>query len=153
MRIRVYTCTLNKSAGPDNLTTEHLCYGGNIVVTWLTEILNSIIELEQIPSPLKSGITIIPVYKGGGRDPLDVNSYRGITLNSVLGLYYIWQSNLLSTSMIEERILKARKAFFQFGSISAFQGNLSPVSISSVINPRRDVGFLTSRVAGNGVSC
>ena len=48
---------LNKSTGPDNLTTEHLRYGGNIVVTWLTEILNSIIELEQIPSPLKSGIT------------------------------------------------------------------------------------------------
>ena len=25
-----------------------------------------------------------PIYKGGGKDPLDVNSYRGITLNSVI---------------------------------------------------------------------
>ena len=38
-------------------------------------------ELEQIPAALKLGITV-PVYKGGGKDPLDVNSYRGITLNS-----------------------------------------------------------------------
>ena len=32
---------------------------------------------------LKQGITI-PIYKGGGKDPLDVNSYRGITLNLVI---------------------------------------------------------------------
>ena len=74
---------LRKASGPDGLTTEHLRYGGPAVVHWLTEISNSIIELEQIPPLLKQGITI-PVYKGGGRDPLDVNSYRGITLNSAL---------------------------------------------------------------------
>ena len=27
---------------------------------------------------------VIPVYKGGGKDPLDTNSYRGITLTSVI---------------------------------------------------------------------
>ena len=74
---------LRKASGPDDLTTEHLCYGGSAIILWLTEILNSIVELEQIPSSLKQGITI-PVYKGGGKDPLDVNSYRGITLNSVI---------------------------------------------------------------------
>ena len=50
---------------------------------WLTGILNLIIELELIPLSLKQGITI-PVFKGGGKDPLNVNSYRGITLNSVI---------------------------------------------------------------------
>ena len=40
--------------------------------------MNLIIELELIPPSLKQGITI----KGGGKDPLNVNSYRGITLNS-----------------------------------------------------------------------
>ena len=40
------------------------------IVMWLTKILNSIIELEQIPPSLKSGITI-PVYKGGGKDPCE----------------------------------------------------------------------------------
>ena len=74
---------LKKSAGPDNLTAEHLKFGGQAIITWLTEILNSIVDVEQIPSCLKLGITI-PVYKGGGKDPLNTNSYRGITLNSVI---------------------------------------------------------------------
>lgn len=69
-----------KASEQDDLTTEHLCYGGSTVILWLIEILNSIVELERIPSSLKS----IPVYKGRGKDPLDVNSYRGITLNSVI---------------------------------------------------------------------
>ena len=29
-------------------------------------------------------VIITPVYKGGGKDPLDTNSYRGVTLTSVL---------------------------------------------------------------------
>ena len=74
---------LKKSAGPDNITAEHLKFGGQAIITWLTEILKSIVDVEQIPSCLKLGITI-PVYKGGGKDPLNTNSYRGITLNSVI---------------------------------------------------------------------
>ena len=74
---------LRKSAGPDDLVAEHLHYGGRSVIIWLTEILNSILDVEEIPCSLKTGLTI-PVYKGGGKDPCDVNSYRGITLNSVL---------------------------------------------------------------------
>ena len=47
------------------------------------KVLNCIIEFEQIPAALKQAI-IIPVYKGGGKDPLSVNSYRCITLNSAI---------------------------------------------------------------------
>ena len=53
-----------------------------VLFTWLLKTLNSIIELEAIPSTLKCG-SIIPIYKGGGKDPLDQNSYRGITVASV----------------------------------------------------------------------
>ena len=74
---------LKKSAGPDNLTAEHLKFGGQSIIIWLTEIFNSVVDVEQIRTCLKLGITI-PVYKGGGNDPLNVNSYRGITLNSVI---------------------------------------------------------------------
>ena len=74
---------VNKSAGPDNLMAEHVKYGGKLIITWLTEILNATVDAEQIPSCLKRGITV-PVYKGGGKDPLNVNSYRGITTNSVI---------------------------------------------------------------------
>ena len=27
----------------------------------------------------------MPVYKGGGKDPMDVNSYRGVALTTVVG--------------------------------------------------------------------
>ena len=39
------------------------------------KIGNYIIDSEHVPDPFKFGI-IIPVYKRGGKDPLDTNSYR-----------------------------------------------------------------------------
>ena len=72
-----------KSAGPDDLMAEHLKYGGQSIIMWLTGILNSIIDVEQVPACFKPGVSI-PIYKGGGKDPLNVNSYRGTTLNSFL---------------------------------------------------------------------
>ena len=50
---------------------------------WDCTILNAIIRLEVILDALKVG-SIVPIYKGGGKDPLDVHSYRGITLTSVV---------------------------------------------------------------------
>ena len=73
----------SRSAGHDMLQAEHLKYGGPILRRWIEQICNSIADLESVPDSLKTGI-IIPVYIGGGKDPLDTNSYRGITLTSVL---------------------------------------------------------------------
>ena len=51
---------------------------------WLLGVFNSIVEMEEIPPMLKSGL-LSPVYKGGGRDPFLTTNYRGgITVNSVL---------------------------------------------------------------------
>ena len=44
-----------------------------------------------------------------------------------------WTHNLTSTKSIAENICKARKAFFSFGSIGVFHGNLNPLSSNSVI--------------------
>ena len=74
---------MRKAAGPDGLLTEHLKFGEQAVLTWLLKILNDVIELEVIPDMLKCG-SIISVYKRGGKDPLDKNSYRGITVVSIL---------------------------------------------------------------------
>ena len=41
------------------------------------------VTLEYIPPSLCHGL-IIPVYKGKGRDPFNSNSYRGITLTSII---------------------------------------------------------------------
>ena len=72
-----------KAVGPDGLQGERLKFGGNAVVVRLNGMLNAITELEVVPEVLKTGI-IVPVYKGGGKDPLKMNSYWGVTLTSVI---------------------------------------------------------------------
>ena len=71
-----------KSCGPDGLSAEHLKWGGDSLHLWLLGIVNSIIDFEEIPSLFKLG-SICPIYKGGGKDPLLINNYRGITVNSM----------------------------------------------------------------------
>ena len=58
-----------KSAGHDMLQAEHLKYGGPALRVWIQQICNYIIDSEHVPDPSKVGI-IVPVYKGGGKDPL-----------------------------------------------------------------------------------
>ena len=36
-----------------------------------------------MPTILKRGV-VVPVYNGGGKDPMKVDSYRGITLTSMI---------------------------------------------------------------------
>ena len=72
-----------KAPGPDGLLAEHIKAGGEAVVIWLMNILNAIVELESVPAVLKRGV-VVPVYKGGGKDPMKVDSYRGITLTSMI---------------------------------------------------------------------
>lgn len=54
-----------------------------MVRVWLTGVLNFVVDIEQVPACLNQGITN-PIHHGGGKDSLDVKSYRGITLNSVI---------------------------------------------------------------------
>ena len=72
-----------KAAGHDLLQPEHLKYGGEVIRIWVQQISNAIVELESVPDALRMGI-VTPIYKGSGKDPLDTNSYRGITLTPVL---------------------------------------------------------------------
>ena len=72
-----------KAAGPDGLMVEHLKAGGEGMVIWLLNVLNAVVELEAVPDILKRGV-VVPVYKGGGKDPLRVDSYRGVTLSSIV---------------------------------------------------------------------
>ena len=49
----------------------------------MKKIINRIITLEEVPRCIKEGV-VVPVYKRQGKDPLQINSFRGITLSSVL---------------------------------------------------------------------
>ena len=70
-----------KAADSDSILAEYLIGGGNAVVLWLKEVLNAM--MEKIPEVLKCGIVIL-IYKVGGKDPLNTNTYRGVTLTSVI---------------------------------------------------------------------
>lgn len=72
-----------KAPGPDGLMAEHLKAGAEAVVIWLMRILSATVELEVIPDVLKRG-GIVPVYKEGGKDSLKTDSYRGITLTTMI---------------------------------------------------------------------
>ena len=73
-----------KGGGSDRLQPEHLKYGGHSIVLWLQYIFNetSQSDIEDLPPCLNLGIVVL-VFKGRGRNPLDPNNYRGITLTSV----------------------------------------------------------------------
>ena len=45
------------------------------MVIWLTKILNAVVKLETIPDVLKKNV-IVPVYKGGGKDPMRTEESR-----------------------------------------------------------------------------
>ena len=93
-----------KAPDPDNLMAEHLLEAGEAVVKWLTNIFNAIVSLEAIPDSLKCGKTV-PVYKGGGRDPLQPDSCRGITLSSVVSkVLEMLLLNRLETVFVEADI-------------------------------------------------
>ena len=72
-----------KAAGLDGVVAEHLKEGGHMVIRWLTRIFKAIVDLEAIPASLKTGL-VVPIYKRGGRNPALTDSYRGITLTSVV---------------------------------------------------------------------
>ena len=51
-------------------------------------------------------------------------------------LGYWWRGGLKASRSVEENIRKAHKSFFHYGSLGAFQGDLSPLSTKSIIETR-----------------
>ena len=49
-------------------------------------------------------------------------------------LGFWWKRDLLATRSVGENIKKARRAFFHYGSIGAFQDDLSPLSSRSILD-------------------
>ena len=61
-----------------------------------------------------------------------INGLPVVSTAKCLG--YWWGRDLFAPKLIEENIKKARNAFFSYGSIGAFQGDLNPLSSKSIIN-------------------
>ena len=106
-------CKKKRSPGPDGVTVEHILYGGELLKTWILQVFNAIVTLEAVPACFKSAI-ITPIYKGNGKDPLDPNSYRGISLSPVL-------SKLLELVFLE----RLRPIFDEYGTPHLISNSLS----------------------------
>ncbi len=71
-----------KSADVYGLTAEHLLYGGTSLLHYITDIIQAIFDVGEIPDMLKRGI-LSPVYKNKGSQK-EATNYRGITVTPVL---------------------------------------------------------------------
>jgi len=109
-----------KAPGPDRLLAEHLKWEG--ILCWCgcrVYVLNFIAESEAVSSVLKAGKAgiVMPVYKGGWKDPLKVDSFRGVTLMSTLakGLEFL---------IVEQLQLLLLEAGLPHINQSAYQGGI-----------------------------
>ena len=80
----IKTMKNNKAADMSGLTAEHLKYGGDVLADCLTSTVNDILRTGNIPENFKQGV-ITPVYKKQGKPMNDPNSYRRITISTVIG--------------------------------------------------------------------
>ena len=89
-----------KSAGIDKVIAELLKSLNDRVLLVSVKILNKIFETGEFPEEWAMGI-IVPIFKGGERD--DLNNYRGITLLSTVGKFFV--------GILNERLNKFAEKF------------------------------------------
>jgi hypothetical protein len=67
------------SPGSDQIPAELLQAGGEILLSVIHKLINSVWNKEELPDQWKESVTV-PVHKKG--DKTDCNNYRGISLLS-----------------------------------------------------------------------
>ena len=72
-----------KATGTDGVPGEVLKYGGVELLKWLHRLLGKVWDSERVPQDWKDAI-VVSIYKNKGPRN-DCNSYRGISLLSVVG--------------------------------------------------------------------
>lgn len=113
----------NKAADEYGITAEHIKYAKEALIPALNTLLNAIVEHEYVPDHFKGGI-IHPILKRG-KDKSQYQSYRGITVSSVLGkVLEIVIRNRIQT------LLPSQQSDLQFG----FTTGLSPTMAALVIS-------------------
>ncbi len=76
-----------KASSFDNVTYEHLKYGGNDWSMCLEKLFNELLKQERVPDSFKDGL-IITLHKGHGKSLLNPNSYISISLAPVISKLY-----------------------------------------------------------------
>lgn len=71
-----------KSGAVDQLTAEHLLYGGDTTVDYLTALINNILYTTHVPDIIKKGL-LTPIHKKD-KDPAIPSNDRGTTVISII---------------------------------------------------------------------
>jgi len=119
----------NKSASLDNITYEHLKYGGQTLTECLVKLFNTILTHGQVPDGFKHGL-IVTLHKGKEKHPTDPNSYRTISLISVVAKLF----EKLLMKRIENTSAWSRLNKLQYG----FQKNKNCKMVSYLLQEARD---------------
>lgn len=77
------SCKKGKASGNDDICYENVIYGGSLLIKVITQLFNYMITYSYTPSEMKNGV-IVTLYKGGNKKKTDPNSYRAISLCSVI---------------------------------------------------------------------
>jgi hypothetical protein len=83
-----------KSPGSDQIPAELIQAGGEILLSEIHKLINSVWNKEELPDQWKESI-IVPIHKKG--DKTDCNNYRGISL---LSTSYKIVSNILLSRLV-----------------------------------------------------
>jgi len=74
---------LNKSPGFDNVSTEHLLYGGDELCVHLCLLFNTMLQHCYVPDRFGNGL-VVPLLKNKHGDQSRSDMYRGITLSPTI---------------------------------------------------------------------
>ena len=95
----IKTLPRKKATGPDSLFMEHFIYAPPSVFLILANLFNAILQFHHVPSSFCTSL-IIPLFKGGNKDPTDPASYRGISLSSNLSKIFERLLQVLQTKLL-----------------------------------------------------
>ena len=105
IRKGIKTLNKGKAAGFDNVTAEHIIYGGGCIENCLLLLYNMVRELEYIPKCFRLGVQV-PLFKGKDLSNLLTDNYRGITLLSSFNKLFeilLWQR--MREWWVQERVI------------------------------------------------
>ena len=90
-------------------------------------VQNFATENALVLNPAKSEVLIVSPFKLASPTPVcTIADQPLIPKENVKCLGYWWSWDLSATKAIDEAIKKARRAFFAYGAMEAFQGKLIP---------------------------
>ena len=119
VREAIKSLKYRKAPGWDNITNEHIIYGGSLLVSTLATIFTVVLSSGYIPTAWKRGV-IIPLYKGNNKPRTNPDNYRAITL--LPALYKLYEK-ILSGHILKQITLQ--KPDFPNKQQHGFQKNLS----------------------------